>query len=564
MSLPATSRAAGYYAENVVNEIITLHQQLAGDRGTWELHWQEIAERVWPSHSKSFSSLSNYYQNGQKPNQHVFDSTAAIALNRFGAILDSLITPRNQTWHTITSTNALLNKDRQVRLWFEEVNRRIFRFRYAPSANFPSQNQQLYKSIGAFGTGCMFIDQLQDAKGLRYRNVHLGEVYFRENHQGMIDTILRYFPMTFRQVMQKWPTTAPDLVREGVKANPERKTNIIHAVMPRTDRDPERMDYKGMRFAEYYVALEGRGLLGESGYSCLPYATSRYEQSPGEVNGRSPAMDVLPAIKTLNEQKKTMLKQGHRTVDPVLLAYDDGIVDSFSLRPGAINAGGVTADGRALVHALPVGRLEAGKELMDDDRNDVKDAFLVNIFQILAETPTMTATEVLERTREKGILLAPTIGRQQSEYLGPMIEREISLMVQQRLLPPMPQLLVEAGTEYELTYDSPLSRSQRAEEAAGLMRSVELAIKVATEAQNPEPLDWYDWDVIVPEISDIQGVPSKWMKTLDQVKAVRAGRQQQQAQEQAMRAAPGAAAIIKATGKQQLAQANENGMSPQQ
>lgn len=43
---------------------------------------------------------------------------------------------------------------------------------------------------------------------------------------------------------------------------------------------------------------------------------------------------------------------------------------------------------------------------------------LVTLFQILTETPQMTAAEVVERTNEKGILLAPTVGRQQSEYLG--------------------------------------------------------------------------------------------------------------------------------------------------
>ena len=42
----------------------------------------------------------------------------------------------------------------------------------------------------------------------------------------------------------------------------------------------------------------------------------------------------------------------------------------------------------------------------------------------------MTATEVLERAREKGALLAPTMGRQQSEALGPMIEREIDILVE--------------------------------------------------------------------------------------------------------------------------------------
>ena len=35
----------------------------------------------------------------------------------------------------------------------------------------------------------------------------------------------------------------------------------------------------------------------------------------------------------------------------------------------------------------------------------INDAFLVTLFQILTETPEMTATEVIERTREKGALL---------------------------------------------------------------------------------------------------------------------------------------------------------------
>src|SRR4029077_1707786 len=105
--------------------------------------------------------------------------------------------------------------------------------------------------------------------------------------------------------------------------------------------------------------------------------------------------------------------------------------------------------------------------MMAEERTLIGDAFLVTLFQILTETPQMTATEVIERTNEKGILLAPTVGRQQSEYLGPMIERELDVLGAQGLLPPMPPRLKEAKGEYQVVYTSPFSRAMRAQEAAG-------------------------------------------------------------------------------------------------
>jgi hypothetical protein len=533
---------------DLAKEIIETFQRISGDRSTFESHWEEIAQRVWPAHSQLFLS-KGYRQAGQKLTQELFDSTAELGLSRFGAILDSLLTPRNQTWHQLTTSNKDLNKNREVKLYFEQVNALLFEHRYAPMSNFAAQNQQNYKALGAFGTGCMYVDQLWGATGLRYRAIPLGEIYFQENHQGLVDTAYRYFSLTARQAAQQWgKEKLPSQMKTALEKNLQTPFYFIHCVKPRTEGfDPGRKDFKGMPFASYYISELEKVLLSEGGYSTFPYAISRYEQSPGEVYGRSPAMSVLPAIKTLNEQKKTVLKQGHRIVDPVLLAADDGIVDTFSLAPGAVNAGGVSSDGRPLVHVLPTGNLAVSKEMMDDERQVINDAFLVTLFQILVESPQMTATEVMERSREKGILLAPTIGRQQSEYLGPMIDRELDLLSQQRVLPPMPRALIEARGEYKIRYDSPLSRLQRAEEASGIMRVVEKALEVVNVTQNPEPLDFFDWDVIIPDLSDIHGVPTHWMRSLDKIKAMRDGRAQQAQAQQAAQMAPGAAAMIKAT-----------------
>lgn len=536
------------YAEDIAKSVSDEYRELSGSRTTFEAHWEDVARLVLPSYAGMFTANSMQTP-GAKRTQYQFDSTAASACTKFASVMESLLTPRNSRWHRVMPSDQYLLKDRETRLWFEAVTDILFRFRQAPQANFQGQNQQSYLSLGAFGTGPLFIDAY-NRSGLRYRAIHLGEIYFAENHQGIIDKALRRFEMTARQIVQKWPDTASQRVKEAADKTPERKYWVLHCVKPRADYDPNRMDGKGRPFASYYVEDESKTLLAEGGYGSFPYAVGRYLQAPGEIYGRSPAMECLPAIKTLNEQKKTMLKQGHRVVDPVLLAHDDGVLGSFKLRPGYVNPGTMTQDGKRLVDVLPTGNLAAGEKMMEYEIRAINDAFLVTLFQILTESPQMTATEVLERTREKGMLLAPTMGRQMSEYLGPMIEREIDVLRDLRLLPPMPPALVEAQGEYRIEYDSPMSRAQKAEEGAGLMRTVQMTLEVVNVTQNPEPLDHFNWDEIVPAVAEMQAVPTKWLRSLDDVQKIRAGRQQMAEQQMAVDAAPAMASVAKVAASQ--------------
>jgi hypothetical protein len=537
---------SGNEGDELVSKLLRDYNYLFGLRGNWNTHWTEIAQRIYPMHAYLFQNYSQLTQQGDKRNFQVYDSTGIIALQRFGAIMDSLLTPRNQFWHQLRADDDLLMRDQSVRMWFEQVNQILFKQRYVATANFASQNQLQYKSLGAYGTGIMLIDDLAGHKGLRYRNIHLGEVYLQENHQGLIDRVCRHFIMTARQAIQKFGDRCPDVIKSIVATNPERQFFFLHWVVPNEDRDPARKDFKGMEFSSYYVSVEGSALVAEGGYTTFPYAISRYEQAPNEAYGRSPAMDVLPAIKTLNEQKRAMLKQGHRVVDPVLLAHDDGVLDAFTMEAGAVNYGGVNKDGRLLVQPLPVGNVQAGKELMDDERTLINDTFLISLFQILTENPEQTATEVMERVKEKGILLAPTVGRQQSEYLGPMIDREIDIGSRQQLFPPMPRLLKSAKGKYKIIYDSPISRSQKAEAVSGAMRTMEMFSNYAQQTQDPSILHLINIDVAGPQIADANGVPASWMNSVDKVAQLRKAQQQAQQQQTAIQAAPAAAGIMKA------------------
>lgn len=544
-------RPKGARANELAGELLREFSVWEGKRGIWEKHWEETAQKVLPYYSTSFYIQGNMVP-GVKRNAEMYDTTANGALWKFAAAMESMLTPANNKWHRLRHPDMSLMKRRDVQLWFDQVNDAMFYYRYSPKSGYQANQHDGYVSLGAFGTGCLFTDEYNDPlypqmRGLRYRNVHLGELFFATNFQGQVDKVGRRFKMTLRQIAQKWPDGLPESYQQQLKDKPENEVQIIHIVKPNPDFDPKAVNAKGYRYASYYILREAVHLLHQGGYRCMPYSTSRYITAPGELYGRSPAMNVLPNISVINEQKKTVLKQGHRTVDPVLLAHDDGVLDGFSLKPGAVNYGGVNADGRPLVHALPVGNLAVGKELMDDERLAINDAFLVTLFQILVQTPQMTATEVLERAREKGALLSPTMGRFQSESIGPQIEREFDLLTWQGLIPPPPPALVEAGATYMVEYDAPLNRAMRSDEAAGTMRTFQWAAEIAAQTQDPSVMDFFDTDAIIPELMQINGAPFRFMRDPEQVKAIRQNRQQQQAAAQLTQALPGIAALQKAS-----------------
>lgn len=545
------------YEEDIVAESLKEFASLQLNRSVFDSHWDEVAELVMPSFRNTFTPGA-FNMQGEKKTARQVDSTAALALTRFSAILDSLLTPRNMMWHTLSADNEELSKIRDVRMWFEMATRALFKQRYKPSSNFSSQNLNTYTSLGAFGNGALWIDSLRShdgSVGLRYKSIPLGEIYFRENFQGMVDGFCRFFRLNKKQAIQQF---GEDKLPEGIKNATDENAlfDFIHRVCPRMGYDPQRMDAKGKPWASYYIAIQGKALLSEGGYSSFPVSVSRYDQAPGETYGRGPAMTVLPTIKTLNAEKRDFLTQGHRAAVPVLLTTDDGVVD-FSMRPGALNKGGFSSEGKPLVGTLPTGSIQVSKEMMDTEIAVINDAFLVNLFQVLQENPSMTATQVIEIVNQKGILLAPTVGRQQSEYLGPMIHRELDVLAFEGLLPPMPEILKEARGEYNVVYTSPMSRAMRAQEVAGFGRTMEILTAIVNTTQDPSPLDNFDFDIISKEIADIQAVPESWMASPEMVKAKKDQRQKAMDQQQEIQAAPAAAAMMKAKAVSEKAGAKQ-------
>lgn len=540
------------------DDIIRRQEKMATDRAIFEQHWREIAERILPRKDQFRVNR----QPGDKHTEKVFDATANLALERFAAAMESMLTPRTQRWHRLAVKDEAMNENKEVRQYLDAVTDILFQVRYSPRANFASQANEVYMDLGAFGTGALLIDDMV-GQGIRYRSIPLNEVYIAENHQGVIDTLNRRFVYTARQAAQKFGLKVlPESIQRALEKTPEQTFEFIHCVQPNELIDYSRKDYRGMAYGSFYVCMDNRSIVQEGGVHVFPYAVGRYVTGPKEVYGRSPAMTVLPDIKMLNEMAKVTIRAAHKQIDPPLLAQEDGVLQAFDMRPGAINYGAVNENGQQLVHPLQNGaRLDISLEMMDQRRKVINDAFLVTLFQILVDAPQMTATEAMLRAQEKGALLAPSMGRQQSEFLGPLIQRELDILGRAGALPPMPQILAQMGAEVEIEYVSPLNRAQRAEEGVAILQTLQAISPLAQI--DPSVLMVFDPQAIARELAEINGVPAKVLRSSDEVDAMKEAQAQAQQAQSLLQAAPVVSSSIRDLAQaQSLAGASPSQMLP--
>jgi hypothetical protein len=126
-----------------------------------------------------------------------------------------------------------------------------------------------------------------------------------------------------------------------------------------------------------------------------------------------------------------------KAIDPPLLVQDDGVIGRVRTTPAGITV--VRNDGA--VKPLQIGSNWQITDLKENQlRTAIRQAFYSDQLQ-LQEGPQMTATEVQVRYELMQRLLGPTLGRFQSEFLNPLIERVFGIMYRAGALLPEPSVV---------------------------------------------------------------------------------------------------------------------------
>jgi hypothetical protein len=489
--------------------------------------WEELATYLMPGKVDFISTTTK----GTKRAAEVYDSTGIHALQILSASLHGSLTSPSTKWFGLRFRQDELNEDKDAKDWLEQCSKSMFQ--EFGKSNFSTEVAESYQDMVGFGTACLQFDvKTKDAQfdGFNFRACHLAEVVISESEEGRIDTVFRKIKLTARQAKQKFGDDAGDKAIKALEKDPDKEFEYIQAVFPREIQGEVAMVAPPhMRpWACYYISVIDKKICKESGYYELPYMVPRWGKTTGDIYGFGPGCVARPDIKTLNESRKLAMKAWEKSIDPPLKALQNGILGKIDMRPSTVT---YVRDMNSLEPITNATNWNADQLMLGDVRASVRRIFFSDQLE-LNEGPQMTATEVQVRYELMQRLLGPTLGRLQSEFLNPIVERAFYSMLRGQALPPMPEVLQQAGGDLDIEYVGPLARSQKMDEVTSIQRAIDGIMQLAQV--NPDVLDIVDVDKAGRTISDRLGAPADILRGDEQVAEMRQSRQAQQQQQAEM------------------------------
>lgn len=505
-------------------QLIRVFENLRANRGTLESDLQDIVDLVRPA-AAQFNRKS---QEGEQRWQYKYDGTAIDALNEFASGMCSYLTNPTEPWFDLEFVDYDASWDDEALEWLQTVTALIYETYRYPFSGFQSAVHEAFLDVGSLGT-CIINQEIatKPFTHINFKLIQLAQCYIEENENAQVDSVYRVREYTLRQLISKFDKPG-DFIHNAILGGkePAKKWPVLHCTFPRENAQVGGIATR-KPIASVWVDMTHRVVIRESGFDHMPFHVGRWIRCGDEPYGRSPAHSCLPEIRMVNTMERTNIRAGQKMVDPPLMVPDDGFLLPLKTHPGALmfkTPGTENIEPLVGATSLPV-----VLEQTEQKREAIRRCFHIDWLKLGKEKQEMTAFETDDRRSEKLRMLAPMLGRLQSELLGPMIATTYQLLVQLRRVPPPPVTI--SARPLRVSYVGGAAKAQMGMRAASTARFIEDLMPMAQ--LKPEILDVIDEDELASELAVSRGVSRKVLRDPRQLAEVRQQRQMAQAVAQA-------------------------------
>lgn len=520
-----------------------MDRRLAGlkaNRVSHESHWSELEEQ-FPCGAKINDDQSPQSKSGETRQQHVYDASAQLAMHRCVAGIMSNTTSPARQWHRNTLDDQEALEDTDVQRYLDEVT--AIQRRVLQKSNCYRILPHVYRELVVFGTGAAMV--MPD-----YDNVvHLhplvtGSYWLGQDSKGKVNACFREIWLTTSQMYERWGEACSKPVRDAyARGEWDGWWKVVHAIEERTKRNVNSPLAKDMPYSScYYEAgsnsRENEGLLEEGGFKRFPVLAPRWRREGDDIYGRSPCMDALPFVRTL---QLITLSEGRciaKEAEPPLQVPTELKNEDIDTTPnGRTYYSQMTPSGgvrRLIEQPSDPSWMRASMGIVTQQ---IQQMLFLDLFQMLAMAGVdtkMTATEVAQRVEEKMLMLGPVMQNLHDELLVPLLELIYYALEEGGALPPPPEML--QGKEFQPEFLSVLYQAQKAVSVNAVERFLVMVGGLAQAKADPSVWDGVDTDWILRDSAQNLGVPAKAIlpqSQVDELRQARAAAMAEQAQQEA-------------------------------
>lgn len=400
-----------------VNWIISLFNELKQQRHSLEHNWQEVNYYVRPNKSS-------------KDNKHRYDSTAIIAAEFLTSALWSFLSNSAINWFDIEIGNLELNYDVKQSYKLQQINKIVKQTLNQPLSGFYYKVYEFYSDLVCYGTAVFYLEECTANKSITYKMNNLANTYIYSMFDA-IDTVIEEISLTAIQAIDLFGSSnVSNNIIQAAKNNNLDIFQFLHVVLPNRYVGDNSCKLKGMHYVSYYIDINHQIIVKKGGYYEFPYMVARWYTNTNDLYGDSPSLSILSEVKMVNAISKTLLVSAQKQVDPPLLAPNEMSVHGIKAIPGGVIYGGIDLiTGNQLLKPLNItGNLDHAYVLYNERKKMINEAYYNSVL-ISAYNLNATATEVNAHNEQKIRLLGSKVARIQSEFLHPLIDKQIKMLL---------------------------------------------------------------------------------------------------------------------------------------
>jgi len=500
-------------------------EALRSKRSQHESDWRDCLDMTFPMRGQGFNGQVQDASNVRAKVAARLDSTGTDSGRTLASAIMSGVTPANSRWFAQEVDDA----SEEERQWLDDAADTIWQNIHG--ANFDAAGYESCLDMVGAGWFVLFIDtDREKGGGYAFEQWPIAECFIASTRQdGRPDTIFREYHLSALQAVGYFESlggTVSDKLRRKALDKPHESVKFLRVIRPRQGAKPEARFARNLPFMSVDIEMEGRHTILERGFHEFPCAIPRWTTIPGSAYAMGPAFDALPDMLELNELVRMEKAAADLALSGMWIAEDDGVLNPRTVKVGPRKI--IVANSVDSMKPLNTGGdFQIGFTLKASLQSQIRKVFMADQLQP-QDGPQMTATEVHVRVGMIRQLLGPVYGRMQSEYLQPFIERCFGLAYRAGALGIPPESL--RGRQFQIRYISPMARAQRLEDVVAMDR-LETGILQKREAV-PTLMDIYDWEEADRLRGQYLGVPSKLLRSQDDIGAIRKAREDVQAQQQ--------------------------------
>lgn len=474
------------------------------------------------------------------------DSTLRTASLQLANGFCSLVTPREEVWHSLTPPKALEGYDSVVKFYAECSEELTYRLE---QSNFYTSIQETYLDRAAMGTGADYSEWDDENDMLNFRHLPIGSYFIGQDHRQRCNCVIQEIGYTADQAAQEFGIEAlpPKLQKEA--KDPKKSDIHVFLIMVEKVTEWSGGDMK-MPFYMCCVHEESKEVVYKQGFWEMPVHVTRYLQWGASPYGFAPTWIALPEAHKLSFLQKQMDVLAEKAANPPILAPAslEGEIGVGALDITYVNDLDPNRSPREWATA---GRYDIGQDRIESKKKAIQEIMHGDLFRLFAQIErTMTATEATLRQAEKVMQFSPTFSRLTSEYLDPKLKRIFGILWRQGKMPEPPEEIAQVNEDRSVVVPVPnVQYNNRIALAIKAMQNTNYAEFIAMNQSlvemRPDILDNVDMDNQFRDNWRNAGLPEDSLQSQNEVDAIRTQRAQAEAQRAQMEQAAAAASIAK-------------------